>query len=155
MNPNPPLKGPTTFRRPSVGAVRSVAVGAALAGALMTSGIRDAGAVGTDSWTSPDKANHFAVSAPLGAFGASFAGPSASLGMRVLYGTLIGSLPGLAKEFADTRNPNATPSARDMAFNIAGAAFGAMFADRIVIRPVAATGSDRVDGMVIQYRVDF
>ena len=155
MNPNPRPKGPYLFRRPTVGAVRSTACGIALAGAMSAGASGEARAQGPDSWTSPDKAAHFVASAPLGAVGASFAGPSASLGTRLLYGTLIGSLPGLAKELADGRNAKGDASVRDMVFNIAGAALGALWADRVLIRPIGPAGADRIDGVTIEYKIPF
>ena len=71
----------------------------------------------------------------------------------VLYGTLLGSLPGLAKELADARSPRGDASARDMAVNVVGAAIGAMLADCCLIRPIAR--NDRLDGVGVEYRIEF
>ncbi len=146
---------------PSIAERRTVASGRSKAGALAASallvsfGAGEAYAQSSDPWTSPDKAMHFAASAPLGAIAASLSGPSASTGMRLLYGTLIGSLPGLAKELADSRNVKADASSRDMVFNVAGAALGALLADWVLIKPMASTGRDRVDGVTIEYKIEF
>ncbi len=52
----------------------------------------------SDNWTGTDKLEHFAASAPFGAFGAYL---TRDTGHPVIYGTLIGSTPGLVKEVID------------------------------------------------------
>jgi VanZ family protein len=111
-----------------------------------------AGAQSTDAAFGTDKALHFGLSAPFGMLGASFAGADASTATRLAYGTLIGSLPGLAKELYDMQG-RGDPSARDMAFNVLGAALGALVADCCLIRPL--TRGDRIDGIGVEYRIDF
>ena len=147
-------------RRPTVARVRAVAPGrgarrAALAGMVLTvfASPQALAQVPADRWGGPDKALHFGVSAPLGAIGAGFAPKDAGTGQRLLYGAAIGALPGLAKELADARRPGGDPSARDMAFNVLGAAVGALFADCCLLRPISR--GDRIDGIGVEYRIDF
>jgi len=106
-----------------------------------------------DRWSGGDKALHVGVSAPFGVLGATLAGRDGTTGERLLVGTLVGSLPGLAKEVADARRVGHDPSAKDMAANLIGAALGALLADCCLIRPLSR--GDRVDGVGIEYRVDF
>jgi putative lipoprotein len=106
-----------------------------------------------DSWTGSDKALHLGLSAPFGMIGASVASREAGTVERVAVGTLIGSLPGLAKELADTQRPGATPSMKDMTYNLLGAALGAAVGDCCLLRPVVR--GDRVDGVGVEIRVDF
>jgi uncharacterized protein YfiM (DUF2279 family) len=138
-------------RRTARGARSKRAATLLLAGAAML-GASAAGAQSTDSWVGTDKAMHLGLSAPFGMFGATFAGAEASTATRLAYGTLIGSLPGLAKELSDMRG-RGDPSARDMAFNVLGAALGALVADCCLIRPLAR--GDRIDGIGVEYRIDF
>jgi uncharacterized protein YfiM (DUF2279 family) len=106
-----------------------------------------------DSWVGMDKANHFGVSAQLGMFGASLAGKSADSADQILYGTLIGALPGLAKEIYDIGRPGSTASIKDMAWNLLGAAAGSMSSKWFSVAPI--TYRDRVDGFRVQIRFDF
>ena len=141
-----------TAVRGRASAMRRVLATVALAGiaALATPGAR---AQSTDSWVGADKAKHFGMSAPLGMFGSALIPRDATLSQRVMYGTLLGSLPGLAKELSDYGRPGSTPSARDMAFNVLGAALGASLAECCLIRPFAR--GDRVDGVGVEYRIEF
>jgi uncharacterized protein YfiM (DUF2279 family) len=106
-----------------------------------------------DSWVGMDKANHFGVSAQLGMFGAAMAGKSADTADQILYGTLIGALPGLAKELYDIGRPGSTASVKDMAWNLLGAAAGSMSSRWFSVAPM--TYRDRVDGFRVQIRIDF
>jgi uncharacterized protein YfiM (DUF2279 family) len=106
-----------------------------------------------DSWIGMDKANHFGVSAQLGMFGAAMAGKSADTTEQILYGTLIGALPGLVKEIYDIGRPGATASAKDMAWNVLGAAVGSMSSRWFSVTPLVYR--DRVDGFRVQIRFDF
>ena len=106
-----------------------------------------------DAWVGMDKANHFGVSAPLGMFGASMAGKSADSADQMLYGTLIGALPGLAKEIYDMGRPGSTASAKDMAWNFLGAAAGSMSSRWFSVMPMSYR--DRVDGFRVQIRFEF
>lgn len=133
------------------GAPGRIALVAALAAACAAPEARAQGQ--QDRWIGPDKALHFGVSAPFGALGAALVPRDAGTGPRLLYGAVLGSLPGLAKEVSDFRRPGADASPRDMAFNVLGAAFGALVADCCLIRPIAR--GDRVDGVGIEYRIGF
>jgi len=106
-----------------------------------------------DSWVGMDKVNHFGVSAPLGMFGAAMVGKSADTTDQILYGTLIGALPGLVKELYDIGRPGATASVKDMAWNILGAAAGSMTSKWFSVTPLMFR--DRVDGFRVQIRFDF
>ena len=106
MDRTPHLASPDrrTAVRGRASATRRVLATVALAGiaALATPGAR---AQSTDSWVGADKAKHFGLSAPLGMFGSALIPRDATLSQRVMYGTLLGSLPGLAKELSDRRKP--------------------------------------------------
>jgi len=130
--------------------LRARILGAVAAGSVLACGP----AFGqSDSWTGADKRAHLALSAPFGALGAWLAGSAASPAERVLYGTMIGALPGLAKELVDLRTRGAVASYKDMAFNVAGAALGALLSDCCLVRPY--TRGDRIDGVGIEYRIEF
>ena len=108
-----------------------------------------------DSWTGQDKALHFGLSAPMGLLGVSFA---SRLGFtdateKKVVGALIGSMPGLIKELSDINNPRGTASLKDMVFNLLGAALGASLADCCTVSPVSRR--DRLDGLTLEYRIDF
>jgi uncharacterized protein YfiM (DUF2279 family) len=128
-----------------------------LAGAVLAAGAlaSPSAFAQSDSWTGQDKLKHFGVSAPMGLLGATFAGPNASTYERVLYGALIGSLPGVFKELTDLRTPGSSPSLKDMSFNIAGAAIGALMGDSCcMIRPYT-TRADKIDGIAIDFKISF
>jgi putative lipoprotein len=133
---------------PVTRAIMRGAVAAALVGMLAVPALAQ-----SDAWTSPDKALHAGFSASFGMIGASLAGGAGSAGERVLYGTMLGSLPGLAKELADAQRPGGDASYRDMVFNVVGAALGALLADCCLIRPYLR--GDRIDGIGIEYRIEF
>lgn len=141
--------GPTgAAARPVTRAAARAVIAAGLA-----LGAASAIAQSDDSWTGPDKMLHVGVSAPFGALGASFAPAHAGTGTRLLWGTAIGALPGLAKEVVDLQRPGATASLRDVAANLVGAALGALVADCCLIRPLGR--GDRVDGVGVEMRVPF
>jgi putative lipoprotein len=148
---------PRTGRRTDKAARRAAPLGGpgrvALVAALAAASAASDAQAQQDRWSSPDKALHFGVSAPFGALGAAFAPKDAGTAQRLFYGAVLGSLPGLAKEVSDFRRPDADASTKDMALNVLGAAFGALVADCCLIRPIAR--GDRVDGVGIEYRVDF
>lgn len=75
-----------------------------------------------DAWTGHDKVQHFAVSAPFGALGAYIARDSEH---PVVYGALLGSIPGLAKELYDGSCRSGGFSYKDLAADVAGALTGA------------------------------
>jgi len=123
---------------------------------LMTAPMSHAAGGGPqDSWTGQDKALHFGLSAPMGLLGVSFA---SRLGFtdateKKVVGALIGSMPGLIKELSDINNPRGTASLKDMVFNLLGAALGASLADCCTVSPVSRR--DRLDGLTLEYRIDF
>jgi uncharacterized protein YfiM (DUF2279 family) len=122
---------------------------------LMASGPAVAGDP-VDSWTGQDKMMHFGMSAPLGILGVGVADRLGFSGKveRVVVGATIGMMPGLAKEWADRYNPRATASAKDMVFNMLGAALGASIADCCTVRALASR-RDRPDGLAVEYRISF
>jgi len=144
-------------RTPRSGAAALAARRAALPAIVVAAALAMAAPGGAhaqpDRWDGTDKAWHVGASAPFGALGAALAGREGASGERLLYGTLVGSLPGLAKELADARRPGQRASGRDLTANLVGAALGALLADCCLIRPLAR--GDRVDGVGVEYRVDF
>src|SRR5689334_292113 len=72
----------------------------------------------SDSWTGSDKLEHIAVSAPFGALGAYLTRDTAH---PVVYGTLIGTTPGLAKEIFDGTCPSSGFSYKDLTADVLGA----------------------------------
>jgi VanZ family protein len=115
--------------------------------------LQPAYAQSADSWTGQDKVKHLGMSAPFGMIGSAMVPAGAPPAQRILHGTLIGALPGLARELADFGRPGATPSMKDMAANLVGAALGATVGDCCLVRPLVR--SDRVDGIGVEYRIEF
>lgn len=76
----------------------------------------------SDSWTGSDKLEHFAVSAPFGALGAYLTRDTLH---PVVYGTLIGTVPGFAKEMLDGTCNTSGFSYKDLAADALGALVGA------------------------------
>lgn len=72
-----------------------------------------------DSWTSPDKALHFAMGAGVGTYVAADHG--------FWYGFGAGALAGLGKEALDSASGSGTCSLQDFAVTAIGAAVGAGF----------------------------
>lgn len=102
-----------------------------------------------DGWGGSDKAKHFTVSAVAGAFGAYFAQDTRH---PVLYGTLLGSVPGLLKELSDgCRAGGSGFSGKDMAYNIAGAFVGA----RLGMWSLSYQKQSGKDVVTIGYRQSF
>ncbi|CAB3635908.1 hypothetical protein [Paraburkholderia rhynchosiae] len=77
----------------------------------------------SDGWFQSDKAKHFAASAPFGALGAYLARDTAH---PVIYGTLIGTIPGLIKEGIDGTCRSSGFSYKDLVADAAGALTGAL-----------------------------
>jgi putative lipoprotein len=94
----------------------------------------------SDSWTGTDKLEHFGVSMPFGALGA--------YAMRdtehpVIYGSLLGTVPGLAKEIIDGTCSTDGFSYKDLTADAIGALSGALLANW------AITYSRNAHGMTI------
>jgi putative lipoprotein len=112
----------TTFQRASTLALMLAASSAAHAG-LDCSGSHGGWQWQTsDSWTGTDKLGHFAVSAPFGALGGYLMRDTAH---PIVYGTLIGTVPGLAKEVIDGTCRTDGFSYKDLAADALGALTGA------------------------------
>ena len=79
----------------------------------------------SDSWTGTDKLKHFAVSAPFGALGAYL---TRDTDHPIVYGTLLGTVPGLAKEVIDGTCSTDGFSYKDLAADALGALTGAALA---------------------------
>jgi VanZ family protein len=78
-----------------------------------------------------DIALHFGLSSIFGGAAESCLHYKTHVGSteRILYGTLIGSLPGLAKEVIDSSNEDNHFSGSDMVADVAGAFVGAVIAN--------------------------
>jgi putative lipoprotein len=79
----------------------------------------------SDAWFGADKAEHFGVSLPFGSIGAYLARDSEH---PVIYGTLIGSVPGLIKEGIDGTCRSDGFSYKDLTADVVGAFMGAVLA---------------------------
>lgn len=75
-----------------------------------------------DSWSGKDKLQHFGLSIPLGMLGTHMARNSSN---PVLYGTLIGTAPGLVKELLDARCQGSGFSYKDLTADVLGSLSGA------------------------------
>ncbi|WP_321855461.1 hypothetical protein [Paraburkholderia tropica] len=75
-----------------------------------------------DSWTGTDKLEHFGLSAPFGAIGGWLVRDT---GHPVIYGTLIGTVPGLLKEAFDGTCRSDGFSYKDLFADALGALTGA------------------------------
>jgi uncharacterized protein YfiM (DUF2279 family) len=120
--------------------------------------------VNTDAWHGKDKAEHFTVSMGLGMLGASFFSDAQTPANQFLYGTLLGSMPGLIKEIRDIHHHGANASYKDMTFNVLGAATGAAvaalmnsFTDTTQTKwtIIPTSTKNQMNGIVFQYRVEF
>jgi len=76
---------------------------------------------------------HFGASVFLGAASESYFHYQTKLGgiERILYGTIVGSVPGFMKEVFDSREDNNHFSGEQMAADVAGAFVGALIANFI------------------------
>ena len=79
----------------------------------------------SDSWTGTDKLEHFGVSTPFGALGGWL---MRDTDHPVIYGTLIGTIPGLAKETLDGTCRTDGFSPKDLFADALGALTGAWLA---------------------------
>ena len=80
-----------------------------------------------DSWTSMDKANHFAYSAVMSSVAVKSHGN--------VVGVALALVPGVFKELSDLGG-SGTPSMRDMTWNVIGAVTGAVLPDNFFVVPV-------------------
>jgi uncharacterized protein YfiM (DUF2279 family) len=128
----------TTIRQASVLALMLAASSAAHAG-LDCSGSRGGWRVqSSDSWTGSDKLKHFAVSAPFGALGAYLERDTQH---PVAYGTLIGTVPGLAKEVFDGTCRTDGFSYKDLEADALGALTGAALTHWAIMYQRTARGT--------------
>ena len=76
---------------------------------------------------------HVGLSSIFGAAGESYLHYKTDLGItkRIIYGTIIGSVPGFAKEVMDSRKENNYFSGTQMLANVAGAFLGSVIANHI------------------------
>jgi len=83
------------------------------------------------SFATGNEALHFGVSTILGAAGETIIHHKTKMGTaeRIGYGTVLGSLPGLAKEIIDSTKKDNHFSGKDMAANVAGAFVGSVIAN--------------------------
>lgn len=79
-----------------------------------------------DSWTSIDKANHFAYSAYLSSAAVKSHGN--------VVGIALALVPGVVKEMSDLAG-SGVPSMRDMVWNVVGAVTGAMLPNGFLVVP--------------------
>jgi putative lipoprotein len=77
----------------------------------------------SDSWTGTDKLEHFSVSVPFGAIGAYLTRDTEH---PVVYGTMIGIVPGIAKEVFDGTCKTDGFSYKDLTADLLGSFTGAM-----------------------------
>jgi len=80
-----------------------------------------------------NEALHFGISAILGAASETIIHHKTKVGTveRIAYGTILGSLPGLAKEVIDSNEEDNHFSGTDMAANVAGAFVGSVIANLV------------------------
>ena len=80
-----------------------------------------------------NEALHFGISAILGAASETIIHHKTKVGTveRIAYGTILGSLPGLAKEVIDSTEEDNHFSGKDMAANVAGAFVGSVIANLV------------------------
>ena len=88
--------------------------------------------VSTPASATNDKTLHFVVSTATGYLAESIIHKHTNSDFkRIAYGTLLGTVPGLIKEVADSKEINNTFSGGDMAANFAGAFVGSWVATKV------------------------
>jgi putative lipoprotein len=113
----------TTFRR-AVTLAALLAVSSAAHAGFDCSGSHSGWRItNSDSWTGTDKLEHFGVSAPFGALGAYV---MRDTDHPVIYGTLLGTVPGLVKETIDGTCTTDGFSYKDLTADALGALTGAL-----------------------------
>lgn len=123
--------------------MRRWAAAVALAGALGAASTARAQAADPDPWLGPDKALHFGASAGIAGAGYALAGlwPPSSEAQRLVVGGSAALAAGVAKELLDLAIGLGRPSWKDLAWDVAGTAFGLAVAwavDRLIVQPLAA-----------------
>jgi uncharacterized protein YfiM (DUF2279 family) len=85
------------------------------------------------SFADDNQGLHFGLSVIFGAAGESFMHykTQSETAERIVYGTLLGNLPGLAKELIDSSQDDNHFSGSDMAANVAGALVGSVIANLV------------------------
>ena len=85
------------------------------------------------SFADDNQGLHFGISVIFGAAGESYVHYKTQSGTaeRIMYGTVLGSLPGFAKELIDSSKKDNHFSGSDMAANVAGAFVGSAIANLI------------------------
>ena len=91
---------------------------------------------------------HAGTSYAFGLMARTFSPSFVPIDNGVLRGTLLGTLPGLLKEIADSQAPGNHFSGSDMAANVVGALAGTVLGDRLFIMPTGI-GDGRPNGVVI------
>ncbi|ACC73010.1 hypothetical protein PPMP20_27975 [Paraburkholderia phymatum] len=113
----------TTILRQAAALALMLAAGSAAHAASECTGTHSGFRMQTsDGWTGTDKLEHFGVSAPFGALGAYIARDTQH---PIIYGTLIGAVPGFAKEVIDGTCSTDGFSYKDLAADALGALTGA------------------------------
>ena len=105
-----------------------------------------------------DKLTHFGISSIFGAAGESYLHYKTNLkaSERIVLGTTIGSLPGLAKELIDSTKKGNHFSGSDLAVDIAGAFVGALvgnFVNNIIQVKIKKENDKKV--FVISFSYEF
>jgi hypothetical protein len=85
------------------------------------------------SFADDDFALHFGLSTVFGAAGESYLHYKTNLGTaeRIVYGTIIGSVPGFAKELGDSTLGDNSFNGEQMAANVLGALVGSVIANAV------------------------
>lgn len=97
-----------------------------------------------------DKALHFGISAVLGYGVESYLHHQTDLdeNKRLIYGTLIATLPGLAKEISDSNEEGNEFSEQDLLADVAGALVGTLLANNINKRMAVSVSHKKDQTMV-------
>jgi hypothetical protein len=85
------------------------------------------------SFADDDFALHFGLSTVFGAAGESYLHYKTNLGTaeRIVYGTIIGSVPGFVKELGDSTQGDNSFNGEQMAANVLGALVGSVIANAV------------------------
>jgi len=101
-----------------------------------------------------DKTLHFAVSSVTGYLAETIIHKQTSSDFkRVAYGTMLGTVPGLIKEVADSTEENNEFSKDDMLANIAGSFVGSLLANKVNHRLMVNIQKDK-DAYIVGFAID-